>query len=261
MLNSFLDVVLNRQKVPARMVFKDGSFKEHAVFCFLILKEIRVFPLDIARYIIQMVLKDGIFLTKYQTDFDKNGILYFLGTDHNTAKYMHPQERNMVECTPVKIYSGNILQSFCHDTTYLFKGTHDNIVQNWHYTDEGSLLDLFRKDLCMYIRFLRHSVLPIKYTIRHGYPGGHALRSWNLEATNDKIEDAITNKTWVILDERNEDLSISPTHLSNSATFDIQYPDSKCYNTFRIKLTGPNSSQSHYLMMAGFEMYGTLFPY
>jgi len=243
------------------MLFKDhDSFRDHVLFCYLVLQELRAFPVDVSRYIIHMILKDGIYLLNYVSDFDTNGILYYLGTDEKRSAYKHPQERDMVECAPARIYSGNILQSFCHNTTYLFK-EHHHIVQNWHYIDDASMLDIFKKDLCMYIRFLHHSVNPVKYTMRHGYPGGHAMRSWNFEATNDSIQDAITKKTWVVLDERKDDNSISPTVLANTATFEIQNPNVRSYHTFRIRLTGPNSSQSNYLMMAGFEIYGTLYHY
>jgi len=265
MFSSLMETISSPFKKPVvtkKPIFnnRDG-FKNHVAFCFLILQETRVFPLDVSRYIIITLLKGGQYFLNYEADFDKNGILYYLGTD-GRSHYVHPQTRNMIRCTPEKIYSGNILQSFCHDVTSLFRDSgNSHIVQNWHYADDAALRDVLTKDLCMYIQFLKHSVIPIKYTMRHGYPGGHAMRSWNFEATNDPINDAIINKTWVVLDVRVEDPSISPTVLLNSASFDIMNPDGKSYHTFRIRLTGPNSSQSHYFMMAGFELYGTLFDY
>jgi len=265
MFNSIIDSIpyLRKKKEENKnMIFRDQkSFKDHIVFCYLILQEARVFPLDVSRYIIQTILKNGLYFLNYVSDFDQNGILYYLGTNEKRESYIHPQERHMIECTPTRFYSGNILQAFCYDTKYFFRNRADNIVQNWHYIDEEAGKDILRKDLCMYIRFLQHSVIPVKYTMRHGYPGGHAMRSWNLEATNDKINDAILNSTWVVLDERVEDTSISPNLLSNTASFDLNKADFRSYHTFRIRLTGPNSSLSHYFMMAGFEIYGTLFNY
>jgi hypothetical protein len=238
------------------------SFAKHSVFCFLILNETHI-PLDLTRLIIRMMLMDGTYFLNFESDFDKNGILYYLGTNEYKSPYDHPEKRKYVKCTPEKFYSGNILQAFCHDVTTLFagKGYDSSIVQNWHYTDEHSMQDVLTKDLCMYIQFLEHSIIPVKYTMRHGYPGGHAMRSWNFEATNDTIADAIINKTWVVLDERVDDLSINHAHLINSASFDVQKSDGTPYHTFRLRLTGPNSSQSPYFMMAGFEFYGSLFHY
>lgn len=69
-------VLPNKLKELVKINSKD--FKKHAILCFLILNHTGHLPLDVVRYIISMFIIGRKF--DYKSDFDSNGILYYLGT-------------------------------------------------------------------------------------------------------------------------------------------------------------------------------------
>lgn len=78
------------QKGKKQSKLPDFDFVNVAILSFLILKNTKLFdlPLDIVRFIISKLL--ALCFVKrfdYEFDFDKNGILYFLGTRGLTEKY------------------------------------------------------------------------------------------------------------------------------------------------------------------------------
>lgn len=54
------------------------TFHNHGALCFLVLYHTSGLPLDVIRYILAMLIRGRKF--EYASDFDKNGILYYLGT-------------------------------------------------------------------------------------------------------------------------------------------------------------------------------------
>jgi hypothetical protein len=197
-------------------------------------------PMDVIRYIIFILLSEGRWF-EHASDFDKNGVLYFLGTDKGKfSGYQHPETLGYVNLERKKIFQGTIQQAF------MWNETAPNIVQNWCYQGwNGNYGPLF-----MSLQFLKHSLIPTKYTIRHGYPGGHALRNWNFEASHD-------GKDWIVLVEYKKCKDISDHSLGCTASFDVPVGNVS-YQHFRIHVTGLTDGNSFYCMMAGFEIYGFL---
>jgi hypothetical protein len=88
-----------------------------------------------------------------------------------------------------------------------------------------------------------------RYDLRHGNNwGGHVLRNWNLEGSNDGVE-------WVVLRQHVNDTSLAEREHS-TASWEVDNPDGLAFSRFRIIMTGPNSSGNHHLMMMGLELYG-----
>jgi E3 ubiquitin-protein ligase HECTD1 len=200
-------------------------------------------PMDVVRYIIMLALKDGRWF-EYEHDFDKNGILYYLGTDEGKKTY-YGFPRDYVKVFPTPIFQGSVEQAF------KWSGEAPKIVQNWCYKGWADNQKSMHGELWFSIEFLNHTVVPTKYTIRHGYPGGHALRNWNFEATND-------GKKWKVLESYKDNKKMGDRDLNCTATFEIPADKRDAYNRFRIFVTGVTDQQSYYLMMAGFEIYGFL---
>jgi len=202
-------------------------------------------PMDVVRYIIILALKDGTWF-EYVHDFDKNGILYYLGTNEGkNTDYVFPGQLGFVKVNPITIFQGSVQQAF------KWNEEAPKIVQNWCYKGWGDNQKEMKGELWFSIEFLQHIVVPTKYTMRHGYPGGHALRNWNFEASND-------GKIWIVLETYKDNTKIRDRDLSCTATFEISPERRDSFTHFRIFVTDVTEQQSYYLMMAGFEIYGFL---
>jgi hypothetical protein len=85
--------------------------------------------------------------------------------------------------------------------------------------------------------------------MRHGYTAqGHALRNWVFEGSEDGL-------TWHIIRNHVNDETINDKlELKETGSFDVS--THHFFSFFRITVTGSTSTNSEYLMLAGFEMYG-----
>jgi hypothetical protein len=85
--------------------------------------------------------------------------------------------------------------------------------------------------------------------MRHGYTAqGHALRNWAFEGSEDGL-------SWhMIRRHENDETMGDKFELKETGSFDVS--TSLFFSFFRITVTGPTSTGSEYLMVAGFEMYG-----
>jgi E3 ubiquitin-protein ligase HECTD1 len=198
------------------------------------------FPDDIVHHIMSFVICRLTF--SYAHDFDDNGILYYLGTQQYKTPYEHPETLNQVKIRPDKFYCGTPQQAFSHNMPK---------EQNW--------LEKAQPDSFMEIEFLNYAVMPSAYTIRHGYPiRGHAIRNWRFEAkiSRDDLE-------WVVLRHHKNDTTIQGIDMNETATFflpeePLVQNKNKYFKIFRIYQDGQTESNSCYLMISGFELYGHL---
>merc|ERR1712005_20300 len=76
--------------------------------------------------------------------------------------------------------------------------------------------------------FQSRKVSPTKYTLKHGYSKGYALKSWNLEGSND-------NTNWTVLRAHVNDLSLANS-TSRTQTYDIP-SHGGAYQYFRLIMT------------------------
>lgn len=214
--------------------------KIEPVYLILFLKEIGTivlgednFPSDIVFHIASFLVCNKF---THESDFDTNGILYWLGTFQNTTTYQHPFDIGLVSINPPSFYCGTPRQAFSYEMPMFQNWLERPIPHSWAE-----------------IEFLYHSVLPTAYTIRHGYPiRGHALRNWEFQARN-------PSEPWETLLEHVNDCTIPGNSMSDTATFKLPEGKQKQYSIFRIFRTGETSDDSPYLMMSGFEIYGYLF--
>lgn len=179
----------------------------------------------------------------YGSDFDTNGILYFLSTNGGTDPYVNPSE------------SGLIQVSLSHPGVYSQSMSKHNIVAHNPQTGNtfwgGTCPQWFMVDL----RSKR--VKPTAYTLRHGFSSANSfLRDWEFAASNDA-------STWVTLH------SDKPTPFNKGHDTDTwTLTDSKELKPFRYfrvlqrgnYYMGPDSSNpgAPYMCIAGFELYGEL---
>lgn len=168
----------------------------------------------------------------HASDFDSNGIIYSLATSGGFAPYTNPESSGWVKT------SASSLDATSEPTSA--------IVGNQVVRCVTQPLP----DSWMAVEFLNQKVQPTHYTLRH-YSSWNteALRNWVLEASNNGIN-------WVTLSEHTNDTSlnsIGATHTWAIPGADQLVP----YSHFRIRQTGVNSNNHHYLALSGFEVYGT----
>lgn len=223
---------------------------------------------------------------EYESNFDENGIIYFLGTNNNKHLFLNPNKSELRICsTPTN--SSNI----CVPILTSRKTNLKCWVGHGHpWTNiDGTWIS---------IDFKAHRKLVVThYTLLHTWPSGlDSIRTWVLEGCNPKDlgkdcigtrrisknvninemkekEDDVANiyteyrmgysynernLDWVILDDRKDDDSLNSGWASY--TFVINKPV-YAYRMFRIRSTGPDTSSTKYLTVGGIEFYGTLYVY
>mmetsp|Transcript_22165 Transcript_22165/g.57833 ORF Transcript_22165/g.57833 Transcript_22165/m.57833 type:complete len:549 (+) Transcript_22165:57-1703(+) len=167
---------------------------------------------------------------EYASDFDENGLLYWLGTNGKTTAYTNPHTSGKVVVTPSSVESGGAAGFIEHAARGRTCFTENTALP-------GSSV----------VVQLPAPMVVTRYTLRHGYSHGtYMLGNWNLEGSEDGAE-------WVVLRQHLNDGSI--TGAFDTASWDAN-PDGLAFSHFRIFATGPDSSGHNYLMMSGLELYG-----
>ena len=162
---------------------------------------------------------------EYEYDFDENGLIFYLGTYANTKNFKNPGISGIVGV------SSSGLEKDSKRIGYFIGRESVRCVTT---QKEWSDMELDLKD----IRFnVTH------YTLRH-YSSfdGEALRSWNLEGSNDR-------ETWSIVSQHVMDLSLN----QKGATKTWKVNHAGYFRYFRIIATGLNSSGHWRLACSGNE--------
>ena len=175
----------------------------------------------------------------YSEDFDKNGVLYWIGSCFGKSSYTNPQASGDVAVTlSHSESSGRALELVISHTlvreSYAFGGS----APVWFTVDLGPHLALS----------------PDYYTLRHGYSYSDSIIcDWELQGSNN-------NETWTSLHAQLE----APFN-TGWATKSWPIVSSERYRYFRVYQKGnyaygpgqgPNGSP--YLYIGGFELYGDL---
>ena len=171
----------------------------------------------------------------YESDFDTNGIIWYLGTNGGaTAKWTNPASAGVVK---VCGSDGARQQSYGQPEDILSR---DVSGVNCHSSDSPNAN--FTIDLGVWLK-------PTAYTMRHapGY-GQSALRNWLLQASRD-------NHVWEMCSAHCNDSSL--TEPGSTATWTITLEAGQGpYRYFRVAQNGKNSGNTYILSLAGFEIYG-----
>lgn len=175
---------------------------------------------------------------KYESDFDENGIMYWVGTNAKKAKdWVNPARHSLVVVTSSEGRSlpyGRLEDVLSRDSPAI----------NCHTNDDKSAW--FNIDTGLYI-------IPTHYSLRHsrGY-GRSALRNWFFQVSND-------GTTWTTLKTHENDESLQEP--GSTTTWQVEIPETETTETgwhmMRIQQNGTNASgQTYYLSVSGFEVYG-----
>uniref|UniRef100_A0A914ZV22 E3 ubiquitin-protein ligase n=10 Tax=Parascaris univalens TaxID=6257 RepID=A0A914ZV22_PARUN len=173
----------------------------------------------------------------YSSDFDDQGLIYWLGTNGKTfSHWTNPASVNVVYVTS----SDGARQPYGHPEDILSR---DVSALNCHTSDDKNAH--FTIDLGVYI-------YPTSYTLRHarGY-GRSALRNWLFQGSRN-------GRTWDVLLVHENDAALSDP--GSTATWPVVCAEGKGpYRYLRIAQNGKNASnQTYYLSLSGFEVYGNV---
>uniref|UniRef100_A0A7E4W8K1 E3 ubiquitin-protein ligase n=1 Tax=Panagrellus redivivus TaxID=6233 RepID=A0A7E4W8K1_PANRE len=173
---------------------------------------------------------------EYTHNFDKNGIVYYLGTNgHTEDKWINP-----ITCGLVTAVAGDSKVLPFDPVDEIF--SRDETPANCHTFDKQNAKFVF--DLGVYVH-------PTVYTLRHseGYDNS-ALRTWNLEGSAD-------NYRWFVISRHENDRSLMAP--GDTASWAVNPKVNVAFRYFRIAIKGPNSSgKTHFLSCSGFEIYGNV---
>jgi hypothetical protein len=170
----------------------------------------------------------------YVSDFDENGVLYYIGTGGGTHPYRNPHESGDVVCIWSSIENGPVSHFVSRESQYSY--THD-LAGSWMMLDLGE----------------GRRLTPTHYTLRHGFANASfCLRHWRLEG---RVCGGVPHEgTWVPLSAHNNDTSLNAAYAT--ATWAVE-GIVESYRCFRLIVTGVDSG-CNYLMCSGVELYGDL---
>lgn len=200
------------------------------------------YDMDRTNFLFLKKLKEGKTTLKHTSDFDENGLIYFIGTNGKTTEWVNPAQYGLVTVTSSEgkqLPYGKLEDILSREAVSVNCHTRDN-KKSWFAIDLGVFL------------------LPTAYTLRHarGY-GRSALRNWMLQGSKDAIN-------WVTLITHSDDKSLAEPGSTNTWVLDnttttTTTDDAQGYRHIRIQQNGRNASgQTHYLSLSGFEIYGRI---
>ena len=178
----------------------------------------------------------------YASDFDTNGLIYYIGSNGGTCPWVNPCRHSLVTVASsdgAKLPYGKLEDMLSRDAA----------PRNCHTKDRPS--SWFAIDLGV-------RICVRKYSLRHarGY-GTSALRNWELQGSKD-------GSVWQSLVQHVADESLDQP--GSCASWDVppvasdeECPkDSQGWRYVRILNTGPNAAGKDYISISGFEIYGVV---
>eukprot|EP01083_Nonionella_stella_P145372 455347_1 len=166
---------------------------------------------------------------QYQSDFDENGIIYWIGTQKGKYNWINPMDLKEIAVT----------------SSALSVGTHQSIIgREWAemYTPNAQ-----NQWVCVDVK--EYEVKPNYYTLRHGYSVGDAY------AMNWRLEGMVRNGTeWEVLRTHCKDDSLKRAERTSS----WELKCNKYYSKFRVFQYDGNNRPDNHLCLSGFEIYGTI---
>eukprot|EP01083_Nonionella_stella_P301307 1032943_1 len=165
----------------------------------------------------------------YTTDFDENGLLYFLGSYARRQAYKNPVQRELVSV---------VLSSLAADSKNEMYFVGRECVRCMTNNTQPSYMALNLQSIAMKVSH---------YTLKHHTSHNVALTSWTLEGSRD-------GSKWIVLKNHVGDTSLQ--HPGDTKTWRIDSSANDYLSQFRIYMTSVNNSGRWYLGCSGIELYG-----
>eukprot|EP00475_Leptophrys_vorax_P022175 TRINITY_DN30176_c0_g1_i1.p1 TRINITY_DN30176_c0_g1~~TRINITY_DN30176_c0_g1_i1.p1 ORF type:complete len:1071 (+),score=235.80 TRINITY_DN30176_c0_g1_i1:49-3213(+) len=166
---------------------------------------------------------------RHSSDFDTNGLLYYLGSKGLSEPWRNPMDLGEVIVTASDL-------------------SHDSEKERFFVGRETVRLVTKNKDQSWFVvRFVNCRVQPSAYTLRHYSSWDtEVLRSWRFEGSQD-------GRNWDVIRVHENDNGL-PNMKGSTHTWFVN--SLQFYSHFRVIQTGKNSNNHWYLALSGFECYG-----
>lgn len=185
----------------------------------------------------------------FESSFDENGALFFLGSSGKKKIWQNPHAIAQVQAFASSVGAGKVEDFVGRSVTNC--RTH-NEPYSYYGVDLG-------KD---------RGLLPTVYTIRNRYSTTHVMMNWVFEVSNDKVNWYEVDRRTHMTGRQEEDalLENEAKKLREKGAASSWIIDTDIYREigyegfryFRILQTTKNSSGSDNLALSGFELYGTV---
>ena len=176
----------------------------------------------------------------FESNFDTNGVLHYIGTQGGTRDYQNPHTSGDVVVSWSSISGGTVDLFVQHRHANPVKSYTKDVANSWMQVDLGQ----------------NRTLRPTYYCLRNSKndDDGTAcvLRNWRLEGSND-------GQTWTTLRNHTNDTTLAAQSMSE-ANWPVENCG-VCYRFFRILQYGKNAGNDNnrdYLCCAGIELYGDL---
>ena len=176
----------------------------------------------------------------FESNFDTNGVLHYIGTQGGTRNYQNPHTSGDVVVSWSSIRDGMVDRFVQHRLANRVQSCTNPGANSWMQVDLGQ----------------NRTLRPTYYCLRNDNDGAasngsgaYALRNWRLEGSND-------GQTWTTLRNHTNDTTFAGQAMSE-ANFSVENCG-VCYRFFRIFQYGKNSNSDDQLKCAGIELYGDL---
>jgi hypothetical protein len=170
----------------------------------------------------------------FQSNFDENGVLYYIGTSGGQENYQNPHESGKVVVSASSMGQGHVKNFVQHKHGSGIYNHTQNSANSWFMVDLGVNRALRLKHYCLRSDNRRSN---------------HKCRNWRIEGSNDA-------DNFTCLRQHTNDSTLGGEAMSE-ANWNVDDEDNY-YRYFRILQNGVNSSGANYLMCAGIEFYGEL---
>ena len=159
----------------------------------------------------------------YESDFDQNGIIYYLGTQGHKKAFTNPQDSSLVKCEMSSILIGSPANLTARSTIPTSTRSQD---PEWICIDFGGSV----------------TVRPSAYTIMHGSKSDRCvMRDWAFEGSMDK-------QNWTTISKHKRDSSL----VGSFGTHTWQFSCDEHFRYFRI------TTRNFFIQVSGFEIYGEM---
>ena len=169
----------------------------------------------------------------FESNFDTNGVLHYIGTQGGTRDYQNPRTSGDVVVSWSSIELGTVDLFVQHRHANAVNSCTKNVANSWMQVDLGQ----------------NRTLRPTYYCLRNSNNSANALRNWRLEGSND-------GQTWTTLRNHANDTTLAAQSMSE-ANWSVENCG-VCNRFFRIFQYGKNSGDEDFLMCAGIELYGDL---
>eukprot|EP01083_Nonionella_stella_P091043 254450_1 len=191
----------------------------------------------------------------YDTDFDHNGLLYYLGSNQLRSHWRNPASTGqvIVRSSPPAAESADRTTVVGREAARFVAGPPVTAADRVRLDSESTVSLDESGGAWVSVSLSGAQVAPSHYTLRHhSSSDDQAIRNWRLLASENGAD-------WQVLSAHHGDKALKrkgAAHTWQLEPLSSGDGGARMFAHFRLEMTGPNSSGGRALALSGFELYG-----